>query len=69
MLVREALDERELELVRLAALGMRNLHIGWRVGLAEDSIKHMFGEIFDKTGTWSKLEVVTKWAREQGEHL
>jgi hypothetical protein len=29
MQIRDALTERELELVKLAALGMRNRHIGW----------------------------------------
>jgi len=65
MQVNDALTERELELVKLAALGMRNRHIGWRVGLAEDSVKHQFVTIFDKTGTWSRLELVMKWVGEQ----
>lgn len=66
MLVRDALTERELELVKLAALGMRNRHIGWRLEIAEDTVKHWFVAIFDKTGTWSRLELVMKWVGEQG---
>jgi DNA-binding CsgD family transcriptional regulator len=67
MLVRDALTERELELVKLAALGMRNRHIGWRVGIAEHTVKRWFVTIFNKTGTWSRLELVMKWVGEQGE--
>ena len=48
MSVRDALTARELELVKLAALGMRNRHIGWRLGIAEDTVKHWFSVIFDK---------------------
>jgi two-component system nitrate/nitrite response regulator NarL len=66
MQIKEALTERELELVKLAALGMRNRHIGWRVGLAEDTVKHRFEAIFDKTGAWSRLELVMRWVGEQG---
>ena len=65
MRVNDALTARELELVKLAALGMKNRHIAWRVGLAEDTVKHSFVTIFDKTGTWSRLEVVVKWMEEQ----
>jgi two-component system nitrate/nitrite response regulator NarL len=65
--IKDALPERELELVKLAALGMRNRHIGWRLGIAEDTVKHWFVTIFDKTGTWSRLELVMKWVEEQGE--
>jgi two-component system nitrate/nitrite response regulator NarL len=66
MRVKDALTERELELVKLAALGMRNRHIGWRMGFAENTVKRWFVEIFDKTGTWSRLELVMKWVGEQG---
>jgi two-component system, NarL family, nitrate/nitrite response regulator NarL len=66
MLVKESLTERELELVKLAALGMRNRHIGWRVGIAEDTVKHWFVAICGKTGTWSRLELVMRWVGEQG---
>jgi DNA-binding NarL/FixJ family response regulator len=66
MLVRDALTERELEQVKLAVLGMRNRHIGWRLGVAEDTVKHWLGVIFDKTGVWSRLELVMLWVGEQG---
>jgi two-component system, NarL family, nitrate/nitrite response regulator NarL len=65
MQVKEALTERELELVKLAALGMRNRHIGWRLGISEDWVRHQFITIFDKTGAWSRLELVMKWVEEQ----
>lgn len=65
MLVRDALTERELELVKLAALGMKNRHIAWRLGLAEDTVKHWFVVIFDKTGVRSRLELVIRWVGEQ----
>jgi DNA-binding NarL/FixJ family response regulator len=68
MRVKDALTERELELVKLAALGMRNRHIGWRLGIAEDTVRHWFVTIFDKTGTWSRLELVMRWVEEQGSH-
>jgi two-component system, NarL family, nitrate/nitrite response regulator NarL len=66
MQVKDVLSDRELELVKLAALGMRNRHIGWRMGIAEDTVKHWFVEIFDKTGAWSRLELVMRWVGEQG---
>jgi len=66
MRVNDVLTTRELELVQLAALGMRNRHIAWRLGVAEDTVKHWFVAIFDKTGTWSRLELVMRWMREQG---
>ena len=66
MQVKDALTERELELVKLAALGMRNRHIAWRLGIAEDTVKHWFVVIFDKTGAWSRLELVMRWMGEQG---
>ncbi len=65
MRVKDALTERELELVKLAALGMRNRHIGWRLGISEGWVRHLFVTIFDKTGTWSRLELVMKWVGEQ----
>jgi two-component system nitrate/nitrite response regulator NarL len=65
MQVEDVLTERELELVKLAALGMRNRHIAWRMGFAENTVKHLFIAIFDRTGTWSRLELVMRWVREQ----
>jgi two-component system, NarL family, nitrate/nitrite response regulator NarL len=65
MQVKDVLTDRELELVKLAALGMRNRHIGWRVGFSEDTVKRWFVEILDKTGAWSRLELVMRWVREQ----
>lgn len=65
MQVKDVLTERELELVKLAALGMRNRHIAWRLGIAEDTVKHWFVTIFDKSGAWSRLELVMRWVREQ----
>ncbi len=63
------MTERELELVKLAALGMRNRHIGWRLGIAKDTVRRLFVTIFDKTGTWSRLELVMRWVGEQGQAL
>lgn len=64
MRVDEALAPTELELVKLAALGMTNRQIGLRVERAENTIKHAFVGIFDKVGVWSRLELVMRWMRE-----
>jgi HD-GYP domain-containing protein (c-di-GMP phosphodiesterase class II) len=44
------LSEREVEVVRLAAQGLRNREIAERLGIAERTVGHHLAHVYDKTG-------------------
>lgn len=51
------LTERELEIVRAVAEGCSNREIAERLAIKEDTVKHHVSAAFDKTGTFSRVEL------------
>ena len=61
----EPLSQRELEILKLIALGLSNREIGDRLFLALDTIKGHNRKIFDKLQVQSRTEAIAR-AREMG---
>ena len=61
----EPLSQRELEILKLIALGLSNREIGERLFLALDTIKGHNRKIFDKLQVQSRTEAIAR-ARELG---
>jgi len=61
----EALSERELEVLRLAAAGMSNPEIGRALNLATGTVKTHIHHIIGKLGVQGRIQAITV-AREQG---
>jgi DNA-binding NarL/FixJ family response regulator len=53
----EGLSEREVEVVRLAAQGLRNREIAARLGIAERTVGHHLAHVYDKTGRRTRAGV------------
>jgi DNA-binding NarL/FixJ family response regulator len=53
-----SLTPRELELIRLAAEGLRNKEIASRLGITEGTVKIHLHNIYDKLGVDGRLELV-----------
>lgn len=49
---------RELEVLSLAALGLTNKEIAYRLGLSERTVQFHLNSVFNKTGTNSRTEAV-----------
>jgi DNA-binding NarL/FixJ family response regulator len=49
---------RELETLSLAALGLTNKEIAYRLGLSERTVQFHLNSVFNKTGTNSRTEAV-----------
>lgn len=56
----EDLTEREREVLRLIAGGLRNKEIAQQLGLAQSTVKFHVSHIFEKLGVSSRTEAVTK---------
>ena len=52
------LTQREREVVRLVADGMRNLEIALELGLSEHTVRNYLIRVFDKLGISSRVELV-----------
>jgi len=52
------LTQREREVVRLVADGMRNLEIARQLGLSEHTVRNYLIRVFDKLGISSRVELV-----------
>ena len=50
---------RELEVLNLAAQGLTNKEIGYRLGISERTIQFHMNSVFNKTGTQSRTEAVS----------
>jgi DNA-binding NarL/FixJ family response regulator len=48
---------RQLEILERVRKGQSNLEIASQLGIVVSTLKNMFNELFDKTGTWSRLEL------------
>lgn len=59
----EALSEREVEVVRLAAEGAANKEIGDQLGITENTVKNHFKSIMSKLSASDRTEAVTKALR------
>ena len=51
------LTQRELDVVRSVAEGYSNREIAQRLAVKEDTVKHHVSAAFDKTGTFSRVEL------------
>jgi two-component system, NarL family, nitrate/nitrite response regulator NarL len=61
----EALTPRELEIVRMAAEGLRNRGIAERLSISEGTVKVHLHNIYDKLGVEGRLEMVL-YAQQKG---
>ena len=61
----EALTPRELEIVRMAAEGLRNRGIAERLSITEGTVKVHLHNIYDKLGVEGRLEMVL-YAQQKG---
>jgi two-component system, NarL family, response regulator LiaR len=60
---RDALSEREAEVLRLVARGMPNKQIARELGIAQSTVKSHVGSIFGKLGLLSRTQVALYAAR------
>ena len=51
------LTSKEKRITALVAHGLKNEEIARMIGTTTNMIKNYLREIFDKTGTWSRLEL------------
>ena len=57
------LSPREMEVLSLAARGLTNKEIAYRLGISERTVQFHMNSIFNKTGTNSRTEAVALAAR------
>lgn len=55
--VRIKLSRRELEIVQLITLGLRNFEIAEKLGIGEQTVKNHLHKVFQKTGVRDRLEL------------
>jgi DNA-binding NarL/FixJ family response regulator len=53
-----ALTDRELEVIHLIALGLKNKPIGERLFISETTVRHHLTSVFGKLGVGSRLELI-----------
>jgi DNA-binding CsgD family transcriptional regulator len=53
-----ALSAREMEVLGLAAMGLTNKEIAYRLGISDRTVQFHMNSIFNKTGTGSRTEAV-----------
>ena len=58
------LTAKENKITALVALGLKNEEIARMIGTTTNMIKNYLRGIFDKTGTWSRLELALWYVRE-----
>lgn len=63
--VSHALTAREVEIVRMAAQGLRNRAIGEQLGISESTVKVHLYNVFQKLGVEGRVELVL-WAQQRG---
>jgi len=52
------LTERELEVINLIALGLKNKAIGEKLFISETTVRHHLTSVFGKLGVGSRLELI-----------
>ncbi|HWL67667.1 MAG TPA: response regulator transcription factor [Geminicoccus sp.] len=62
----KALTQREIELVRLVAEGLRNKEIAFRLGITEGTVKIHLHRIYDKLQVTSRIELANYIRRQLG---
>jgi DNA-binding NarL/FixJ family response regulator len=62
----KTLTQRELELVRLVAEGLRNKEIAFRLGITEGTVKIHLHRIYDKLQVTSRIELANYIRRQLG---
>lgn len=60
-----ALTPRELEIVRMVAVGMRNKEVASSLGIAEGTVKIHLHRIYEKLGVEGRIELIF-WAQAHG---
>lgn len=63
--VGQTLTEREIEIVRMVAEGLRNRAVGERLGISEGTVKVHLHNIYEKLGLDGRLELVL-YAQQRG---
>lgn len=63
--VTDVLSRREIDVLRLAAQGMRNREIGNRLGLDEPTVKSLLHAVYEKLNLRTRIEL-TDFARTRG---
>ncbi len=63
--VTSTLTPREIELVRMVALGLRNRAIAERLAITEGTVKIHLHNVYEKLAIDGRLELM-RWAQEQG---
>lgn len=58
-----SLNKRELEILSLVSVGMRNREVAVRLGMTEGSIKWYMQQVYDKVGTRRRLKAVEQVRR------
>jgi DNA-binding NarL/FixJ family response regulator len=64
--VTRTLTQREIELVRLVAEGLRNKEVAFRLGITEGTVKIHLHRIYDKLQVSSRIELANYARRELG---
>ena len=62
--LRPLLTPRETQVVQLLHGGLINSAIGEKLGTSEQVIKNYLRRIFDKTGTFNRLELALWWEKQ-----
>jgi DNA-binding NarL/FixJ family response regulator len=64
--ITRTLTQREIELVRLVAEGLRNKEVAFRLGITEGTVKIHLHRIYDKLQVSSRIELANYARRELG---
>ena len=60
-----AITSEEHRIIVLVAEGLKNSDIAETIGATEDRVKNCLRRVYDKTGTWNRLELALWHAKEQ----
>ena len=55
------LTDREIEIVRLVADGLKPQAVARVLGISARTVQHTLGRMYGKTGTWSRTSLVIWW--------
>lgn len=57
------LTEKEVNIVKLVAEGMKNKEIADALGMKVEVLKNYLRVIYDKTGSWNRTELTLWWLK------
>jgi DNA-binding NarL/FixJ family response regulator len=58
---------RERDVIRLVAAGLKNKEVGERIGTSEYVIKNYLRGIYDKVGVWNRVELALWYERRRAD--